>query len=358
MSISLTDFGRRWFEQSVDSVIGWFEKGLDDGYRELSEIFFGTPTPNTDGTFVFGAPTNEPWIQIYDSLVGGEVMFISLLILLICVQARNTIRIFNIGSAFEARQARMSGWVGAVLIVTWYWLSVVVLYFVSGFTIALLPDIGALFDTISALLDLGFSNPALALLLTSIGGISMWVLYALLFLREMLLYVFVYGMPIGIAVAYGNVPIVSQIAKRLCLKFIPLAIMPLPIAILFRGYELLFSGDGTVLIPESAFLKSLIAVSLPLIAVIIVWKLFAYATPIVTRVARGTTRTAVTAGAVVGAGYLAGPVAGATAARWGPTAAVSQTILSKTRSRNTAPDSNSQQNAPMYRRTENDPRNN
>ncbi|PCR90484.1 hypothetical protein [Natrinema ejinorense] len=372
-SWSLSDVGIKWFEDAVDKIIDWFQEGLTDGYDAITAQIFGTPTPETDGAFVFGQPSNAPWVEIYSSLVAGEIMLVALLLLVTCVQGRHTIRIFNIGSAYETRKAKRSAWMGAFLIVTWYWLAVLVLYLVDGFTIALLPDIATVTDAMAGILLTGVSNPLLALFLMGIGATAMWILQALFFLREIMLYILIYAMPIGIALAYGNLPVVSHIARTVCLKFVPLAIMPIPVALLFKGYEILFrEGTDAVLVPASAFLSNLIAVTLPLLSIVIVWKLFKYASPMATGIIGTTTKVGVTAGAAIGAGVVAGPAAAATTATWGPKAAVGYSAVSKMRQQggssqassstdgrtdhdNVATDAYGQDGVPAYRRTENDP---
>jgi type IV secretion system protein TrbL len=253
---------------------------------------------------------------------------------------------------------------------------VTTLYLIDGFAIALVPPIGSVVDPLVAFLDVTISNPALGLTLAVIGGLAMWTLQALLFLREILLYVFVYVMPIGFAVAYGGLPVVSNVAMRVAVKFIPLAVMPLPVALLFRGYELLFGGAATAVTPDSAFFGYLIAVSLPVLSVWIIWKLFAYTTPRLVRTVSRATGLTVTAGAVVGAAAVAGPWAGATAVRWGPKAAIGQTVAHRigrsdsasepSDESSTGPTSTDATSAPTvrsheggwasYRRTENEPR--
>jgi hypothetical protein len=373
---SLPEIGIKWFEDAVNKLIEWFQKGLTDGYEAITAQVFGTPTPETDGSFVFGQPSNIPWEQIYSSLVAGEIMLVALLLLVMCVQGRHTIRIFNIGSTYETRKTTRSAWTGGFLIVTWYWIAVLALYLVDGFTIVLIPDISAVTEAMTGLLLLTVSNPLLTLFLTGIGAVAMWVLQALFFLREIMLYILIYAMPIGIALAYGNLPVVSNIARTVCMKFVPLAIMPIPVALLFRGYELLF-GEGTdsALVPDSSFLSYLIAVTLPVLSVIIVWKLFKYASPMTTKIIGGTAKAGVTAGAAIGAGVVAGPAAAATAARWGPKAAVSYSAASRMGQRsgssqsgdqtsstggrtdydNVATDAYGQEGVSAYRRTENDP---
>ncbi|GAB3022334.1 hypothetical protein [Natronobiforma cellulositropha] len=372
---SLAEYGRRWFEDAIDTVIEWFQEGLTQGYSELTQAFFGTPVPQTDGAFVFGTPTNEPWIGLYAALVGGEIVLLALLLLVISVQARHTIRIFNVGSSYEARKAQRSAWVGTFLIVTWYWVAVLALYLVNGFSLALVPSLDVLMNDVVRFLEVSITNPMLALLMASIGGLAMWILQALFFIRDILLYIYLYAMPLALALAYGRLPVVSQIARRLCIQFVPLAIMPLPVAILFRGYELLFSsGPDSSLAPASAFFSYLVAVLLPVLALVLVWKLFRYASPLTTRIVGGTTRVALTAGTVAGAAYVAGPAVATTAATWGPKAAAghtaAQTLATQwgdgdrrsssphtrgTTHDNVAPDAHGQYGVAAYRRTENDP---
>jgi len=71
-------------------------------------------------------------------------------------------------------------------------------------------------------LGVTLTNPGLSLLFALVGGISMWALQALFYIREILLYVYLYGMPIAIAIGYGNIPVVSDIAIGFCRRFVPL----------------------------------------------------------------------------------------------------------------------------------------
>ncbi|WP_276255725.1 hypothetical protein [Halomontanus rarus] len=378
----MAEYGRQWFEDIVEMVIGWFQDGLAAGYEKVTEALFATPVPETDGSFVFGSPTNEPWTNLHSSLVAGEITLLALLVLIICVQGRHTIRIFNFGSTYEARKAKRSAWTGAFLIVTWYWAAVLTLYLVNGLSIALVPTLDDLMNELVTFLEVSITNPMLALLMAVVGGFAMWLLQALFFIREILLYIYLYAMPLGVALTYGRLPVISHIAKRICMRFIPLAIMPLPVAILFRGYEILFSsGTDAALAPDSAFLSYLVAVLLPVFSLVLVWKLFAYASPLTTKVIGGVTRGAATVGAVAGAATVAGPYAAATAAQWGPKAAAGQVAGHKLGSRggssgggetdsggsgggggdgtahdNVASDAYGPQGAPPYRRTGNDPR--
>lgn len=368
--LSLADVGRQWFEDIVATIIGWFVTLLTDGLEQFQNDFFGTPLPEGSGAErVFGvpAPGDEPWHSIYEAVVAGEVMVFALLILLLAVQGRHFVRIFNLSSAYETRRTKHSAWTGAVLIVAWYWLGVLTLYFVEGLTIGLLPDASALGLSLLQILPTAAGNPAITLIMAVIGGLAMVVLEALLFIREVLLYVYLYGMPFGIAVAFGNLPILSRVANRLCLQFVPLAALPIPAAILLRGYELLFVGDLS-LAPSTPFLQYFVVVSMPLFVLYVMWKTFSYASPLTVRVLGTTTKAATVLGAVAGAGYVAGPYAATTAARWGARAGVTQaatqrvfsengrgTDVGETKYDNTSDESDRNGGTPEYRRQENDP---
>jgi type IV secretion system protein TrbL len=349
--VDLIDVVLEGFKDVVDWIIGLFMDGLTTGYNNLTEEMFRTPTPQTNEAFVFGEATNAPWSTIQDALVGGEIMLIALLLLVMSVQGRHTIRIFNIGSAYEARKTKKTAWVGAFLIIVWYWVGVLSLYIVDGFSIALMPGMASLRNAMLGFLSVTLTNPGLSVLFALLGGISMWALKALFYIREILLYVYLYGMPIAIALGYGNIPVMSDIAMGFCKRFVPLAVLPLPASIVFKGYDLLY-GSGT-LSPQTVFFKFLVAVSLPLVALYVTWKTFKFATPMTARVLGGAATGAALIGGVAAGAYVGGAGVATTAARWGPKAAAGQAVAQKAAARVT--DSTDEAATPTYRRTENDP---
>ncbi|GAD53612.1 hypothetical protein MBEHAL_2372 [Halarchaeum acidiphilum MH1-52-1] len=178
----------------------------------------------------------------------------------------------------------------------------------------------------------------------------MWALEALYYIREVLLYVYIYGMPIAFALAYGNVPVLSDVAMGFAKRFVPLAILPLPAAVVFKGYDLLYSQHA--LSPGSPFLKYLVAVSLPLVALVVTWKTFQYATPLTAKAIGTATRGAALVGGVAAGAYVGGASVATTAARWGPKAAAGQAVAEHASRRASE---ESEESAPSYRRTENDP---
>jgi len=83
--VDLIDVVLEGSKTSLTGLSAFFMDGLTTGYNTLTEEMFGTPTPQTNGPFVFGEPTNAPWSAIQDALVGGEIMLIALLLLVMSV---------------------------------------------------------------------------------------------------------------------------------------------------------------------------------------------------------------------------------------------------------------------------------
>jgi type IV secretion system protein TrbL len=368
-SVPFADFGLKWFTDIVEKISEWFGQEITQSYRNIASDFFGTPLPDGSGAdLIFKMPDqgDEPWHSIYESVVAGEIMILALLLLFVGVQGRHFVRIFDFSSAYEARRARRTAWTGAVLIVAWYWVAVLILYFVDGFTIALMPSLSELGTALANLMPASVGNPGLTAIMAFLGAISMLALKALYFIREVLLYVYLYTMPLGIAIAFGNIPVLSDIARRLCRQFIPLAVLPLPATLLFRGYGLVFLGDQVVA-PESAFLQYFVVISLPIIALYVTWKTFQYASPLTAQALSRGTKAAATVGTIAGVGYLGGRQAAATAARYGKTAGAIQAAAdggprgddSAARTGGTKQDNIADDDGgggvPAYRRSENDP---
>ena len=364
MSLSLADFGLRWFEDIIGRLTLWFTDMLSSGYEALSVETLSTPVPNGSGVgLVFSQPAadNEPWHSIYEATVAGEMMFFGLIVLFLCVQGRHFIRIFDFGSAHEHRRTRQSALTGGFLIIAWYWVAVLTLYVVEALTIGLLPDVDSVGISLAAMLPTSLDTPILTLFMAMLGGVSIVVLRALFFIRELLLYVFLYLMPIAIGVVYGNIPVVSEIARRIAVQFVALAVLPLPTALLFRGYELLFVGETTVPI-GGPFFRYIAVISLPVVAVYVTWKTFGYAAPLASRAIGGVGRGAVLAGTVGTAAYVAGPQTAAIAARWGTRGAAGAMLGQRytgsddTQQGTESDDTDETEGGqPEYRRKENDP---
>jgi len=371
--LPLSDFGLEWFKDILGQITDWLKEQLSTGYQTLSTELFGTPLPDQTGpSSLFGAPApaDSPWYDIYHSVVGGEIMILSLIILFLTVQGRHFLRIFQFGSPQKDRWGRRSAWTGAVFIVGWYWIGILSLYLVQGLTIGLIPNVAEVSGSVLDMLPVAATNPLMTFIFMALGALSLTALKAIFFLRELLLYVYLYGMPIGIAFAFSSLPVVSQIAARFCRQFIPLAVLPLPAAVLFRGYALLFGGNPVVS-PGEALFQYVTVISLPLLGLYLTWKTFRYGAPLVTSAISRTGRTAATAGVIAGVAATGGAGAAATAARYGTRAGAAhaaiqrvggdadatdrQTASATTGQDNLTTDADSDGGVPAYRRAEHDP---
>lgn len=364
--LTLSELGEKWFNDILTSITESFNQGLREGYRELTAATFGTAAPNTNSALGLGTPVNEPWTSLYDTLVGGDIELLALLLLGVAVQARSTIQVFNLGNPLTARATSRSAWVGAAAIVLWYWIAAVALTLVDALTIVFLPAVDSVGSLLADLLVVTISNPILAFGLGFIGAAGMWALEALFVVRELLLYGYVYAMPIGLAVTYANIPVLSQLAALLCRRFIPLLVLPLPVALLFGAYDLVLDASLDLgILPTAAFGRYLIAISLPLASVYIVWRLFKDIAPRTTQAFQRTARTVATVGTVAGAGAVGGPAAATSVAKAGARSAAVRAVETRltgneerqtaTRHDNIAADAHGQRGVPSYRRTENDP---
>ncbi|GAA0212544.1 hypothetical protein [Halobaculum roseum] len=371
VQIPLSDYGVEWFKDILGQITAWFREQLVEGYQKLTTELFETPLPDGTGLeVVFDSPEpgTTPWYDVYQTVVGGEVMILALIILFLSVQGRHFVRVFHFGSPQRDRRTRRNAWTGGCLIVAWYWIAVLTLYFVNGLIIGIIPNVTQIGAGVLELLPTSAVNPVMTFGLTSVGAVALSTLQAIFFLREVLLYVYLYGMPIGLAFAFGNLPVVSRIAARFCRQFIPLAVLPIPAAVLFRGYGLLFGGDPVVS-PTRPLFGYVVAISLPVVGLYVTWKTFRYAAPLVTGALARTGRTAATLGLVAGVGATVGGGAAATTARFGPRTGMTYAAVQRvtdggssqrgasttTTQDNVATDRSGDGGIPAYRRPENDP---
>jgi type IV secretion system protein TrbL len=321
--VDLIDLGVKWFTDIIDVVTTTFRSGLEEGYRELGQLLFGTPVPGSSIEDIFAPPSGAQWSVLYDTLIGGEIMQVSLLLLVVSFYLHQLVRIVDVTGAYRARAAQRSIWTGGLLIVTWYWLAALACYLVNGLTVALLPRLASIGDILVGFTQVTVTNWILALSLALIGGVAMWALEALLIIRYVLLYVYLLGMPLLLAVGFSGVPVLSTLARGLARRFVPLLVLPLPLALLFKAFDLFVQADafGDLLF-VSAYVQTLVAVALPVLGLLVTWRLFKDASPLAATVIGTTTAGVATVGAVVGLAAAAGPGAAATAGRFGARAGV------------------------------------
>lgn len=339
----LSDYGLQWFRDIVTWLINWLRIATIQAFNDFSAVsgglhqgggnpsLLGTPVPSTtyNPGVIFQDPggSNQIFGRIYDATtLGGsspEMLVFSIVVLVICVQGHAMAKVFNYGNTKLARRTKKSAWVGFFAIVTWYWLGVLVLYLAQGFTTALIPDLTVSGGSYNTILDYmaeyvnvvisandieqpGTSsvggatgvdilrNPAFLLPLYAVGALSAFAVRTIFMLRWLVLYVYLYSMPIGIALLFGNVPYVSDIAKRFVKHFFTWLLLPLPAGALLMVYDVLFN-DLQLLGQVSGSPSSvqfLVGITFPVLLLWVTWKTFTYAEPIRQRVEAGAVEVA------------------------------------------------------------------
>src|SRR6056297_2513910 len=180
---------------------------IEDHGNEILDIVVSTPRPDT----VFGAPTNEPWTELY-AYYWSDIVPIAILVWAlsvgIVIMLETTGYLF---SGYHQTKLKKRVFVGLLGILSWWWIAALSLRFASALTGAILPDLSevSLFQTLS------FSGMGVLGLVVSLS--VDFVLFALIaviyFVRRLTLYLFVLGMPILIALWVPAVGPFSLLAR-------------------------------------------------------------------------------------------------------------------------------------------------
>lgn len=316
----LREYGWYWFQDVINRTIDAFRAKLLDAYGDLSgTLETGTPVPGQglgDPSQMFsGSGLDAPWEAIYEGTVpsGGvpEMFALSLMVLMGAVQARHLSQIFSSGTAYQAHKTRKSAWVGGALILVWYWLAVMALSLVDvihvGVVEQLLGDELTFAETLRTAvqsIDTESANRAWLFPVFALAAVGMWTVEAVLYLRyHLLLPIFVYVMPVLIAMVYGNVPVVDGIARTLIEKALSLLVLPIPLVLLMWGYETVVADR----LLGGAFENAVLAASFPVVAAYVVWKVMTYEYPSGERIAAAAATAGTAIGSAVGSATAYGP---------------------------------------------------
>jgi hypothetical protein len=227
-----------------------------------------TPNPNA----VFAAPTNAPWVELYEyywEAIIPLTLFLYGLSIGLVIFFESTSHLF--GSYHRARLKRRA-FAGLLGILMWWWLAALSLQLINQLTSYLVPDLSnvTLFQTLS------FSAMGVLGLVFALSvDLVLFVLIALIyFIRQLVLYLFVLMMPLLIVLwipGVGPLTLVSGFMRRLAGFYVPFLFMTVPVALLFRlgdilgqSFELSLGGFGLWL---TALVIPLVAVLSPFVLV-------------------------------------------------------------------------------------------
>lgn len=323
----LRKYGLEWFIDFVIWLIAWFQAGLKSSLRTFGEgplvgssrdgTIFDTPLPGGKGfggknqlvDLVLGNPGGD-WGTIHDAVTPGPeatILVAGIVVLFVSVQVQHVTRIFNYSNVYREKRTKRSAYAAILFILLWYYIGVFMLFFVDGLTTGLAPKFGFISDpaavsgsqTILEWVDLNvvasagpdsgdivrdpgaasgkdlYRYPVFALPAYLIAALSAWAVQAVFTLRWVLIYIYMYMMPLGIALWFGNIPYVSSVAERFSKHFFTWALLPLPVALAIRGYKLIY--EFTLSFGDTG--KFMLGIIFPVLLLVVTVKTFQYAQP-------------------------------------------------------------------------------
>lgn len=236
-------------EAIVDALRGLLEtlftpiRGLIESHADgLLGLLVGTPHP----VVVFTDPTTPPWPALYqyywDTMVPLTFLLFGLSIGVV-ILLESTSHLF---STYHRTHLKRRAFVGLMGILSWWWIAAFSLQVTDQLARFLMPDL----ESISLFETLSFTGIGLlGVIVTLSVDLLLFGLIALIyFIRHLVLYAFVLGMPLLIVAwipGVGPFQFSARFAQRLAGFYVPFLLMSVPVALLFRLGNLL--GESATL---------------------------------------------------------------------------------------------------------------
>lgn len=295
---------QNWVLQFPPWMHGAIERGLLGGSS--------SPTSTAALDALYQQPTAQPWLQIWEATWVGagtpEMLAVSLAVLVLGVKVRSLAMALGVGDAVRARAANRNVRTGFFLVVFWYPLALLYLFGVNSLLYWVYPpDPVATFMAFffAPLAQVQFISTAVNAAIGVLGVGALLLITFILVVRTVLMWVYLWCMPLLFAVYYSELPYLDEIARRLGFRFLPLSLIPLVPAVFLRITTRVFTSEAMV----PGLPASVTAAMFLLMAAFGSWKLFRISAP---QVEKGLKIGAgVTAGAALTA--MGSPYAGAMA---------------------------------------------
>lgn len=214
---------------------------LENNAGGVIRVVLDTPAP----TRVFGAPQTTPWIAVYDYYWDAIVPVALLLFVFagtVVILLETTSALF---SSYHRAQLKRRGIVALLGVLSWWWINAFALRLVDGLVVALAPSLGdlTLFETASF--------GAIGLLGTVIALATDFALFGIValvyLLRHVLIYFYTLLVPL-LLVAWvpgvGPFRLLTGLVAQASRLYVPVLVMPVPVALLFRLGTLLGESAG------------------------------------------------------------------------------------------------------------------
>lgn len=313
-----------WMKNPIESIAEMAARymvgGVKGFWREFTKSVFDLSIPETSGPFVFGEPQCQRGIcelaTVYDMTWFGWVTGLSLTLLFLTKYVQKAGIIFGITSSVDEKRHNRQAFRAAVLILAWFPLALGLWAVSNWLALHLLPDPKALSKGMLSLLS---STAISALVSAPVTGVVILiagaaaVLLSLLFeARPVLFLLYLAFGQLLIVARYSGLPVLQNIGRRLLYQYVPVCLMPIPAAALGRLYTEVFfksTAGGVIQATSGLYLMTLFLI----LALILSWKMFSYAAPMVSSAVSTATKAGV--GMAVGYGIMSAGGSAFTAAQ-------------------------------------------
>jgi hypothetical protein len=222
----------------VDALTGLLEllftpirSFIESQANGLLGLLVGTPHPSV----VFADPITSPWESLHqyywETMLPLTFMLFGLAVGLV-ILLESTSHLF---SGYHRARLKRRAFVGLMGILSWWWIAAFSLRLTDQIARFITPDLSSisLFETLS-FAGIGL----LGVIVTLSVDLALFGLIALIyFTRHLVLYGFVLGMPLLIVAwipGIGPFGFISALTRRLAGFYVPMLVMTIPVALLFR----------------------------------------------------------------------------------------------------------------------------
>ena len=267
--------------EAAQEVLGDGADALHGSVQEMFElavvVTVRTPFPEPRDGFFFGQPTNEPWLSIYgyytDAVLPVTVLILGLAIAMILFTG-----IFGTFlTGYERSRAKRRLFVAFLFVLAWWGIGAFVLRFVDALATLIAPEPAAVAETFRTAMTVDGHGVVMTAALSLIEAVVVVLLVATFFVRWIGIYALMLATPIGVAfwiVDVGPFAYLSVLIEELVSKFIPLAFITIPAAVVFRVGELLFTSFDPAAEFGSGVGTFLLALGFPLMIHIVSYYIF------------------------------------------------------------------------------------
>lgn len=272
----------------VDGIIQAAREVLTQGAEELHGSVQGmlelavivsvrTPHPEPQDGFFFGEPTNEPWTAFYGYYTEA-VLPVTILIIALAISMILFTGIFgSFLTGYERSRSKRRLVVAFLFVLAWWGIGAFVLRFVDALALAISPEPALVASTFEENMAIGGHGTVTTSMISVIEAVVIIVLIVSFFVRWVGIYALMLATPIGIAfwiVDVGPFAYLSALIEELLTKFIPLAFITIPAAVVYRVGDLLFANFD----PASEFGTGVgpffLALSFPLMTLVVSYFIF------------------------------------------------------------------------------------